>query len=224
MPYRFLGRPLMSSYCTPRASRPALMRVMVASRASESWRWATCSLSALCSSGWMTAKARSSRSAFKHQMPRRLATTENMSSVSCAKLTCRSLGRAPQVRMSCTRHASLMSTAFTSSMASSIRLHFSSLSLSRLLRNTQLISLMAVTRFTSCMTLEGMNSSIWLSKAELWLRRASCSKPAATHSASRPSCASCRPTSTLWLSCEDPSLRLCPSCALAASRKALATS
>eukprot|EP00983_Pelagomonas_calceolata_P127389 1161398-Pelagomonas_calceolata.AAC.6 len=28
--------------CTPRASRPALMRVMVASRASESWRWATC--------------------------------------------------------------------------------------------------------------------------------------------------------------------------------------
>jgi len=32
----------------------------------------------------------------------------------------------------------------------SLRLHFSSVSLSRLLRNTQLISLMAVTRLTSC--------------------------------------------------------------------------
>lgn len=41
MPYRFLGRPLMSSYRRPRASRPALMREMVDSRASGSWRAAT---------------------------------------------------------------------------------------------------------------------------------------------------------------------------------------
>lgn len=44
-------------------------------------------LRVLCASGCMTENARSSRSAFRHQMPKRLATTEKMSRVSCAKLT-----------------------------------------------------------------------------------------------------------------------------------------
>mmetsp|Transcript_25124 Transcript_25124/g.82392 ORF Transcript_25124/g.82392 Transcript_25124/m.82392 type:complete len:273 (-) Transcript_25124:466-1284(-) len=225
MPYRLFGRPVISTERTPAPSRALLHDVTQRSSSCGLEVDATASWSCEKSSGSKYRKHKSSSSALRPQIPRRFASGTNTSSVSRDMVCCLCDGITLSVRMLWRRSASLMITTRASVIASSIVRSdlsielSSSPTLSRWSWLTLLISETDETRSTTALGKCDARSSLVASVSS----RVSWRIPAATTCSSRPQRARMSPVSTQCARTISPERRYCPSCALAATRKALRT-